>query len=71
MSASWLMAGNGLRRGSDEPAEFSTSVKEVVTLLVNLKTRGKAGLHTTFEAWSDRGHASGDVYPLRRQGWSA
>jgi hypothetical protein len=48
------MAGNGLRRGSGESAEFPTGVKEVLTLLVNSKTPQKAILHLILEGQGDR-----------------
>jgi hypothetical protein len=32
LSASWLVAGNGLRMGSGEPTEFPTNVNEVVAM---------------------------------------
>jgi hypothetical protein len=60
--ASWPVAGDGLRRGSGESAEFPTGVKEVVTLLVNSKKRGTAVSYTTFEGQRDRVHSSGETY---------
>jgi hypothetical protein len=39
-----------------------TNYKDVVTLLVNAKTRGKAGIHTTVESQSDRDYASGPTH---------
>jgi hypothetical protein len=41
ISASWPVAGDGLRMSSGESAEFPTSVKEVMTLLVQSKKRGQ------------------------------
>jgi hypothetical protein len=55
------MAGDDLGMGSGGPAECPTTVKEIVTLLVNSKTRGKTGVHTTFESQKDRGYASGEA----------
>jgi hypothetical protein len=45
-----------------ESGQFPTSVKEVVTLLVKSKTRGKAVLHTMFEGQRNRVHSPGEAY---------
>ena len=55
-------AGDGLRIGSGESAQFPTGVKEALTLLGKLMTRGKAALHRIFEGRRDRRHSSGDPH---------
>ena len=45
-----------------QSASIRTNVNEMMTLLVNAKTRGKAGVHTTVESQSDRDYASGDTH---------
>ena len=47
------MAGDGLRMGSGESADFSTSVKAVVTLVEKSTRRGKVALSMTFESQTD------------------
>jgi hypothetical protein len=49
-------------RGWDEPASLRTGVKDVLTLLVKSKTRGKLVLHPTFEGQGDRIHSFGDTH---------
>jgi hypothetical protein len=51
-----------LRDHNREPASFRANVKDVVTLLVKSKTRGKASLHRMFEGQRDCLHAAGDPH---------
>jgi hypothetical protein len=62
ISAAWPIAGDGLRRDSGESAELPTGVKEVLTLLVNAKTCGKAGVQRTVGSQSGRDYASGATH---------
>jgi hypothetical protein len=52
----------GLRRGSGESAELPPEVKEVLTLLINSKTRGRAVLHTMFDGQRERVHPPAETH---------
>jgi hypothetical protein len=47
------VAGDGLKMGSGESADFPTSVKAVVTLVGKSTRRGKVALSTRFESQTD------------------
>jgi hypothetical protein len=59
------MITDNLERSDDDSirsASFRTDVNKILTLLVNSKPCGKAGLHMTFGGQGDRVHPFGETH---------